>query len=102
MEVDFFFDPNRFRSSDKNASIAGDIHLSLCQTAKVRIAKSGPDQRRDANFPVAISEPATIAGRQAMPMPRAAHCLIVSTLLNSITALGLTLAVTRACSSLDR
>ncbi len=70
--------------------MAGESHLSLCQATRVRIVKSAPDQRSAASLPVASSDSATIVGKQAIPIPRAAHCLIVSTLENSITVFGLT------------
>src|ERR1700688_2350942 len=90
------------RRSDKNAAIPGDSHLSLCQTAMVRILKVSLDHRNATILLAAISDSATMVGRQAMPMPKAAHCLIVSTLVNSMMAFGLTFAFARARSSFER
>ena len=91
-----------FRRSARNASSAGEIHLPLCQAANVRMVKSGPHQGKATSFRVVMSELATILGRQAIPIPRATHSLIVSTLVNSMTDLNELRPAPTTCSSLDR
>src|SRR5882724_11204356 len=76
------------RRTEMNASRAGEIHLSLCQTTWVAMSSSGPAQRRGTSRFRASCSATTISGRSARPIPSEAHSLIASTLENSMTFPG--------------
>lgn len=76
--------------------MAGETHLSLCQRMWVSISREAPAQGSALNWCWRISRATTMAGRTARPMPTCTHCLMASTLENSVTLPGRTFWRARA------
>ena len=82
--------------------MAGDIHLSLCQTIDVAMLIFGPCQFSVVNCLFLSSVAITISGKKPNPMPALTHCLMASMLENSVTFCGLTFADASCISSILR